>query len=187
MGSFPFANNEELMWKQRRSAVLGPDAAGIVFRVVRSSKWPHESFKPTTLARPDFQGVYLVDLFRLFLPTLDELPLPTVDVRAWYFQRAMDIIWNLGLNVNPNTAGTRTIQYEAIQGAAAYVDDRYGGEFQLRRFIKTMFGTVNRYDLAGIAQLAMAIIMDPVGVEAYNYRWIFCDGYGYIPDGPLIG
>jgi hypothetical protein len=91
----------------------------------------------------------------------DELPAPTVDVRAWYFQRAMDIIWNLGLNVNPNTAGTRSIQYEAVAGEAAYVDDPFGGQFQLRRFIKTMFGTVNCYDLAGITQLAMAIIMTP--------------------------
>jgi hypothetical protein len=99
----------------------------------------------------------------------------------------MSTIWNLGLVLNTHTAGTRLIQYETIRGAPAYIDNNLGGTFQLRRFIKTMFATVNCYDLAGIAQLAMAIIQDATGAEVLDSRWIYCDGYGFIPSGPLIG
>jgi hypothetical protein len=96
-------------------------------------------------------------------------------------------IWNLGLIVNPRTAGTRPIQYESIRGAPAYIDNNLGGIFQLRRFIRTLFATVNCYDLAGMAQLAMAIIQTAPGVEILDSKWIYCDGYGFIPSGPLIG
>jgi hypothetical protein len=50
-----------------------------------------------------------------------------------------------------------------------------------------MFATVNCYDLAAITQLAVAIIQVNPNTETFDSRWIFCDGYGFIPDGPLIG
>ena len=101
--------------------------------------------------------------------------------------RSIRTIWELGLAVNPQTAGTRTIQYETIRGAPAYIDGSLGGVFQLRRFVRTMFATVNCYDLAGITQLAMAIIQTSAHVELFDSRWIYCNGYGFIPSGPLIG
>lgn len=148
---------------------------------------PNNPPNPTVIARPDFGLSYPVDLFRLFLPSPTDLPDQTTDVLVWYLQRAMQIIWNLGLNVNPDTAGTRVLQYEAISGAPAYIETNLGGPFQLSRFINTMFGTVNCYDLAGITQLAMAIIQSSNQTEVFDSRWIFCNGFGYINPGPLIG
>jgi hypothetical protein len=148
---------------------------------------PTNPTQPDAIARPNFGNSYPVDLFRLFLPSPTELPAPGIDVSTWYLQRTMGIIWNLGISVNPNTAGTRALQYEAIGGAPAYIESNLGGSFQLSRFINTMFGTVNCYDLAGITQLAMAIIQSANWSEAFDSRWIFCNGFGYINPGLLFG
>ncbi|KAF2094693.1 hypothetical protein NA57DRAFT_79865 [Rhizodiscina lignyota] len=142
---------------------------------------------PNALARPDFGNVYPVDLFRLFLPSPSEFPPSSVPLLPWYLKRVVDKVWNLGLTVNTNTAGTRTIQYEAIQGQCGYITGGEGGVFQLSRFMKTFFGTVNCYDLAGIVQLAIAMIQNPNGTETFDSRWIFCRNFGYINPGPLIG
>ncbi|ORX96589.1 hypothetical protein BCR34DRAFT_593794 [Clohesyomyces aquaticus] len=140
-----------------------------------------------TLARPDFEGIYPVDLFRLFFPAPPDIPQGGTPLMPWYFQRVMRTIWGLGLAINPNTAATQHLAYEIEHGAPTYVDDYLGGQFELRRLIRTTFPTMNCYDLAALAQLAIVIFQDSGGAELALSRWIFCDNYGYINPGPLFG
>ena len=148
---------------------------------------PLEPPDANTPARVDFNNTYPVDLFRLFLPALNEIPAAPNPTTPWYLERVMRRIWGLGSAINPSTAGTQTIQYDSIEGAPAYTFGTSGGTFQLRRFIRTYFKTVNCYDLAAIAQLAVTIIQDDTGADIARTKWIYCDSYGYINPGPLIG
>ncbi|KAK6500699.1 hypothetical protein TWF506_003463 [Arthrobotrys conoides] len=142
---------------------------------------------PNAIARPNFGGDYPIDVFRLFLPAPEELtgilqnPLPN------YLVRSMSAIWNLGLVLNPELDAARLFSYETINGAPAYIDGYLGGIFQLRRFVKGMFDSLNCYDLAGLAQTAACIIQDTGGNELLDPRWIYCSPYGFINSGPLFG
>ncbi|KAK6510224.1 hypothetical protein TWF481_004940 [Arthrobotrys musiformis] len=142
---------------------------------------------PATIARTDFGGEYPIDIFRLFLPPPEDLagilasPLPN------YLIRSMTVIWNLGLNPNPELGATRLFYYETLNGAPAYIDGYLGGTFQLTRFARGMFDSLNCYDLAGLAQAAACILQDDLGNDILSSRWIYCSPFGYINSGPLFG
>ena len=138
-----------------------------------------------TRSRPNFANVYPVDLFRLFFSNYNVV-IPG-DPWQWYLDRTMNTIWGLGQHPNPQMGTTRLFQYEAICGAPAYIAGSRGGIFQLRRFVAGLFDSLNCYDLAAISQLAVCIIQDATGVETYDTKWIYCNNYGFIPNGPLIG
>lgn len=150
---------------------------------------PNDPSTPNVLARPDFQNKFPIDLFRLFLPALSEFTSNNPDY-PWYLNRTIQQIWNLGNAVNPLTAGYQPLQYAVVPNSSAYVPNHFGGQFQLRRFVATLFRGVNCYDLAAITQLAIAMIQKPQNAgtnEVLDSRWIFCQGFGYINEGPLFG
>lgn len=62
-----------------------------------------------------------------------------------------------------------------------------GGSFKLRRWLESFYPKCNCMDLAAIAQLACAILVDEHGVEEVDSRWISHEPHGYILPGPLYG
>ncbi|KAF3084370.1 hypothetical protein TWF706_000768 [Orbilia oligospora] len=142
---------------------------------------------PNTIARPNFGGEYPIDAFRLFLPTPEELTGILQNALPNYLVRSMSVIWNLGLALNPELNATRLFSYETINGAPSYIDGYLGGLFQLRRFARGLFDSLNCYDLAGLTQIAACIIQDNQGNELLDPRWIYCTPYGFINSGPLFG
>ncbi|KAI0401001.1 hypothetical protein F4802DRAFT_619165 [Xylaria palmicola] len=172
--------------------------------------WESDDVKRAT--RPDFQGKYYIDLFRLFLPSQWEVidsiqSSSTLDDRLkWYIQRSMQVIWDLGLEPHAeypkrpvtllNPTESESFYLSPIQGVSRndFVP-QYGGIFELRRWMKGSYAYCTAFDLAALTQLAVSLIRDGDGNELLDSKWIASTGnrtlgqkdWGFINPGTLFG
>lgn len=121
---------------------------------------------------------YPILLWRLFAPNPSELPAAASQDVAFYIQRAIvNVIWNASLT-EP--------RYDTLRGMAHYGVTGYGGGFRLKEWFNTLYPRCNCYDLAGISQLALSMLMDANGAELTDSHWVFQSPNGFINPGPLI-
>lgn len=92
----------------------------------------------------------------------------------------MDRIWSWPQdNLGP--------RYDNQDGASKYGMGGLGGYFALAEWLVRSHGTCNCYDLAGISQLACALLIDERGLEVLNSKWVYQNPNGFIKIGPLYG
>ncbi|KID73420.1 uncharacterized protein G6M90_00g062640 [Metarhizium brunneum] len=133
---------------------------------------------PTVRTRVDMTPGYPILLWRLFAPNPSELPAAASQDVAFYIHRAVvNVIWNASLT---------TPRYDTSRGMAYYGVSGYGGGFKLKEWFDTLYPRCNCYDLAGISQLALSMLMDANGAELTDSHWVFQSPNGFINPGPLI-
>ncbi|KAI0467682.1 hypothetical protein F4859DRAFT_230330 [Xylaria cf. heliscus] len=185
--SIPFRHSGDFTW---RIWVWGPDGRTVgsmtadkstrlefVWARTRAPNGPLNPRTTTVRSRVDMDPGYPILLFRLFAPSPRELPvMPAQDV-MFYIQRAVGVVWS------PNLSSPR---YDTMQGRAQYVYSGFGGWFKLREYYNRTYPTCNCYDMAGICQLALSLLMDASGNELADSHWVYQSPNGFINPGPLI-
>lgn len=73
------------------------------------------------------------------------------------------------------------LQYDCYRGANYYSENKYGGGFKLRAFLRAAFPLCNCYDLAGAVQ----IYLGALGID--DVTWILTEPYGYLNETSLVG
>ena len=145
-------------------------------------KGPISPPNPTTPTRADFTIGYPIHLFRMFAPPATELfqssSSPDEDVR-YYVDRAVgSVVWN---------PASDRIQYDVYVGKSYFGVYSLGGNFASAAWFRALRPKCNCYDVAGISQLAMTMLVDDNGVEMGDSHWVFQVPNGFINPGPLIG
>lgn len=131
--------------------------------------------------RVDLSPGYPIALFRWFSPNPTEfLNVTQNDILNFYIARAMIKIWTWpDANLSP--------RYDVVGGASKYGVGVFGGSFSLVDWMNKKFPTLNCYDLAGISQLACAILVNQNGDEIVDSHWVLQFPNGYVNPGPLYG
>jgi hypothetical protein len=139
---------------------------------------PVTATSPAQRTRVDMNPGYPILLWRLFAPNPSELPAAASQDVTSYIQRAIvRVIWNASL--------TRP-KYDTRFGAPFYGVSGLGGGFNLQNWFNSTFERCNCYDVAGISQLALSMLMDGSGAELTDSHWVFHLPNGFINPGPLF-
>ncbi|KAF2962879.1 hypothetical protein GQX73_g10692 [Xylaria multiplex] len=184
--SIPFRHGGDFswtLWAWRGNTTVGSMNANRTTRlefVWARAPAPNGPLRPPSAAvrtRVDMTPGYPILLFRLFAPSPRDLPATAAQDVVFYIQRAVRVVWN------PSLSRPR---YDTRYGAAQYVQTSLGGGFKLQEYFNSAFETCNCYDMAGICQLALSILVDASGAELADSRWVFQQPNGFINPGPLI-
>ncbi|KAI1314194.1 hypothetical protein F5Y03DRAFT_380993 [Xylaria venustula] len=192
--SIPFRHGGDFywtLWAWKDDTTVGSMNASGTTRlefVWARAQAPNGPLSPPSAAvrtRVDMSPGYPILLFRLFAPSPRELPTTAAQDVMFYIQRAVGVVWN------PSLSSPR---YDTWYGAAKYAQSYLGFGFKLQEYFNDAFNngsenpprTCNCYDMAGICQLALSILMDASGAELADSRWVFQAPNGFINPGPLI-
>lgn len=95
----------------------------------------------------------------------------------------MDVIWKRE-NERPRS---RKLRYDTYAGRPQFNMTAKGGNFNLDAWTRKTEDRLNCFDLAGITQLALDIVVDDQGNDVFDARYISQERHGLIKPGPLYG